>query len=85
MNNGQRDEIQGAGVEEQAAHDACDMHDSSLLVELYNLVVEADNQQNSHNLCSIENTHGHAHARTHTMSLLSHRNIHTYVLNTYIQ
>ena len=44
-NNGRRDEFQGAGVEEQAAHDACDMHDSSLLDELYNLVVEADNQE----------------------------------------
>ena len=44
-NNGRRDEIQGAGVEEQAAHDACDMHDSSLLDELYNLVVEADDQE----------------------------------------
>ena len=44
-NNGRRDEIQGAGVEEQAAHDACDMHDASLLDELYNLVVETDNQE----------------------------------------
>ena len=44
-NNGRRDDIQGAGVVEQAAHDGCDMHDSSLLDELYNLVVEADNQE----------------------------------------